>query len=106
MNKYVIVKDKTNKLTMRYANTDYHKGMVCNGETCIGGGMFTFDDDNNEMKLWGKSDDFGAPKFDEIKTKIHADEDLDGMKIILGNIMPSIEEHIEDITDKFLFDEW
>lgn len=107
MNKYVIVKNtKTNKLTMRYANTDYHKGLVGWNETCIGGGMFTFDDDENEMKLWGKSDDFGAPKFNGIKEKIHADEDLQGMTIILGNIVPSLEEHREDITNMFLFDEW
>jgi hypothetical protein len=106
MNKYVVVKNKkSGEVTMRYANTDYHRGMVFNNETCIGGGMFTFDDDKNEMLLWGSSDDFGAPKFSEIKDKIHADEDLQGMTIILGNIVPSIEAHREDITDKFLFDE-
>lgn len=106
MNKYVIVKEKDNRIVMRYANTDYHKGMVGKNETCIGGGMFDFDDDGKEMKLWGKSDDFGAPDFAKIKGKIHADEDLAGTRIVLGNIYPSLEEHTKDITDKFIFDEW
>lgn len=106
MNKYVLVKRNDGKICMRYANTDFHKNMVLYGDTCLGGGMFTFDDENNEMKLWGKSDDFGEPQFDKIREKIHADEDLDGMRIILGNIYPSLEENREDITRLFEFDEW
>ena len=107
MNKYVIVKDtKENKVYMRFANTDFHYMLVMNGERCLGGGMFNFDEEKNEMKLFGRSSDFGAPNFDEIKEKIHTDEDLEGMRIIFGGAYPSLEEQREDITEKFIFDEW
>jgi hypothetical protein len=112
MEKYLLVKTKENEFVMRYANIDYHSGLLYRDETPLGGGMFTFDygdslSDDSEPKtmlLWGKSDDFGEPRFDLITDKIHADMDLEGISIILGNIRPSLETHAEDITDKFVFD--
>ena len=106
MNKYIIVKEPDGKFVMHYANTDFHRGMVGKYDIPFGGGMFSFSDDDKEMTLWGRSDDFGEPRFKDIKEKIHTDEELDGVRIILGNIRPSTENHQEDITDKFIFDEY
>ena len=105
MNKYLIVKSD-DKFIMRFANLDFHCGLIDPKEIAYGGGMFTFSEDGKEMKLWGTSDTYGDPRFSEITDKIHTDEELKGTKIILGNIRPSIEDHREDITDKFVFDEF
>ena len=105
MNKYIIIKEPNGKFVMRFANTDYHRHMVGKYDISFGGGMFTFSEDDKEMKLWGSSDDFGEPRFKEIKDKIHTDQEIEGVTIILGNIRPSIENHREDITSKFVFDE-
>lgn len=105
MNKYILVKDDNDHYIMRFANIDFHSQMVEKNDKVFGGGMFTLNRDLNEMILWGRSSDFGEPRFSEITDKIHTDYDLDGWKIILGNIYPSLEENRTDITDKFIFDE-
>lgn len=105
MNKYILVKNHKDYI-MKFANTDFHRDMVGNNDIVFGGGMFTLDYEKEEMLLWGKSSDYGAPRFNEIEDKIHTDEDMSGWKIILGNIYPSLEEEQRlDITDRFIFDE-
>lgn len=105
MNKFVIVKNMNNEFVLRYANIDFHKMMVHAGDEYFGGGMFFFNDEKNQMELYGKSEDFGAPQFDKIKEKIHIDEELQGMKIVLNTInRKNWTNEYEDLTKKFIFD--
>lgn len=105
MNKFVIIKNKHNEYILRYANIDFHKMLVHDGDECFGGGMFWFDEDKNTMELYGKSEDFGIPQFDKIKDKIHIDEELQGMKIVLCTInRKNWTNKYEDLTKKFIFD--
>lgn len=71
MNKFVIVKTENNEYVLRYANIDFHKMIVYDGDECLGGGMFDFEDvDGKEtMTLHGRSTDFGKPQFDKIKKR-------------------------------------
>ena len=106
MRKYIIVKDDEGRYVMRFANVDFHFNLVEKTDKRIfGGGMYTDNDETKEMLLWGRSSDYGEPKFGEVTGKIHTDSDLEGYKIILGNIYPSLEENRTDITSKFIFDE-
>jgi len=108
MNKFILVKDKKEGFILRYANTDFHKNMVCNGEEVFGGGMFDFNDNDTVMTLYGKSDDFGVPRWLDIKEtgkKIHADEDLDGISIRwLSGYGDNFEPIYLNFTDMFEFD--
>lgn len=110
MLKWVVVKrkekdPKTNKefwyYLLKYANIDYHKMLVGSCDECLGGGLFSFDHDNETMIIWGKSDDFGSVDFSSIKDRIHIDEEMQGWKIILRNGEKDI-----DITERFEFDYW
>jgi len=108
MNKFIIIKDKEEGFILRYANTDYHKNMVYKGEDVFGGGMFDFSDDGLTMTLYGKSDDFGSPRWYDVKKtkeKIHIDEELDGITIRWFSGYDDDWNPIYlDFTDMFVFD--
>lgn len=105
MNKFVIVKNKYQEYILRYANIDYHYQMVYENDECFGGGMFYLNEEKNQMELYGRSEDFGVPQFDKIKEKIHIDEELQGMKIVLCAInRKNWTNEYEDLTNKFIFD--
>lgn len=108
MNKFILAKDSEDKFVLRYANVDFHNRMVYNSDkTIYGGGMFDFSEDGMTMILYGRSTDYGDPRFDEIKDKIHIDEDLVGCTIKLSTGYDKNFNPIEkDITARFIFDEW
>lgn len=113
MNKFIIVKDSEG-FKFRYANIDFHNRMVFEGDMVFGGGMFDLNEDESIMTLYGKSDDFGEPRWIDIKRwnelkksqdKIHADEDLDGWKIQwLSGYDDDWKPIYLDFTDMFVFD--
>ena len=116
MNKYIIVKDSDGKFVMRYANTDYHHRLVGKKDSVFGGGMFDLNAETSVMTLYGKSDDFGEPRWRDIERwnqlkkstdKIHVSEELDGWKIrCLNGYDKEWNPIYADITDKFIFDEF
>ena len=108
MNKFILAKDSQGIIVLRYANVDFHYMLVYNNDkTIYGGGMFDFSKDGMTMVLYGRSSDYGDPMFDEIKDKIHIDEDLAGCTIKLSTGYDENFKAIErDITDRFIFDEW
>lgn len=108
MNKFILAKDSEDRIVLRYANVDFHNRMVYKNDKAIyGGGMFDFTEDGMTMLLYGKSTDYGDPRFDEIKDKIHIDEDLADCTIKLSTGYDKNFNQIEkDITNRFIFDEW
>jgi len=107
MNKYILIKNNSEGYIMRYANTDFHRNMVDKNDEVFGGGMFAFSEDNKTMTLYGKSEDYGKPMFENIKEKIHTDEELIDTQIMLFNGYDCNWKPIyENITNKFIFDYW
>lgn len=109
MNKFILAKNSEDRIVLRYANVDLHYRLVYekSDKAIYGGGMFDFSQDGMTMVLYGKSTDYGVPRFDEIKDKIHIDEDLAGCTIKLSTGYDDNFKPIEkDITDRFIFDEW
>lgn len=113
MNKFVIVKDSEG-FKFRYANVDFHNRMVFNGDIVFGGGMFDINEEESIMTLYGKSDDFGEPKWLDIKRwielkksqeKVHIDEDLKGFTLRwLSGYDDNWDPIYLDFTDMFVFD--
>ena len=108
MNKFILAKNSEGRIVLRYANVDFHNRMVYTSDKAIyGGGMFDFSQDGMTMVLYGRSTDYGDPRFDEIKDKIHIDEDLADCTIKLSTGYDKNFNPIEkDITNRFIFDEW
>lgn len=106
MNKFILAKNSVGRTVLRYANVDFHKMMVnTNDKAVYGGGMFDFSEDGMTMFLYGRSSDYGDPRFDEIKDKIHIDEDLAGCTIKFVDVHDK-NPKAKDITSRFVFDEW
>lgn len=113
MNKFVIVKDSEG-FKFRYANVDFHNRMVFNGDMVFGGGMFDINEEESIMTLYGKSDDFGEPKWLDIKRwielkksqeKVHIDEDLKGFTLRwFSGYDDNWDPIYLDFTDMFVFD--
>lgn len=113
MNKFVIVKDSEG-FKFRYANIDLHNRLVFKNDKVFGGGMFDLNDEDSVMTLYGKSDEFGAPKWLDIKRwielkksqeKIHIDEDLKGFTLRwLSGYDDNWDPIYLDFTDMFVFD--
>lgn len=109
MNKYILAKNSEGRIVLRYANVDFHNRLVYekSDKAIYGGGMFDFSQDGMTMVLYGRSTDYGDPRFDEIKEMIHIDEDLAGCTIKLSIGYDKNFKSIEkDITNRFIFDEW
>lgn len=109
MNKFILAKNSEDRIVLRYANVDLHYRLVYekSDKAIYGGGMFDFSEDGMTMLLYGRSTDYGVPRFDEIKDKIHIDEDLAGCTIKLSTGYDDNFKPIEkDITNRFIFDEW
>ena len=109
MNKFILAKNSEGRIVLRYANVDLHYRLVYekSDKAIYGGGMFDFSEDGMTMLLYGRSTDYGVPRFDEIKDKIHIDEDLAGCTIKLSTGYDDNFKPIEkDITNRFIFDEW
>lgn len=109
MNKFILAKNSEGRIVLRYANVDFHNRLVYekSDKAVYGGGMFDFSQNGMTMVLYGRSTDYGDPKFDAINDKIHIDEDLAGCTIKLVTGYDKNYKTIEkDITARFIFDEW
>lgn len=62
MQKFIITSDGA----FRFGDVSYHKDLLRPGEYCIGGGWYEFDYVGSAMRLYGKSYDFGRPKWADI----------------------------------------
>lgn len=47
----------------RFGFVNMHRDLLRPGEECLGGGMYEFDYINSRMLLYGKSYDYGRPKW-------------------------------------------
>ena len=77
MKKFVLVVDSkfsrkdimqgTVDAILRIGDPIYHSNLVLDNETCLGGGYWEVNKDDNEMILNGQSSDFGVPMFEYAK---------------------------------------
>ncbi len=76
MQKFVITSDNR----LKYGDVNMHYQLLDAGESCIGGGMYEFDRLRNAMMLYGKSYDFGRPKWSWVDT-LYVPESLRGLEL-------------------------
>lgn len=62
MQKFIVTSDGL----FKFGNVSMHRDLLAPGEHCIGGGMYEFDYASARMLLYGKSYDFGRPKWADI----------------------------------------
>ena len=62
MQKFIV----TSAGRFRFGNVGMHRDLLAPGEYCLGGGMYEFDHVGSRMLLYGKSYDFGRPKWADI----------------------------------------
>lgn len=93
MLKFVLIERPNNEAEIRLFNVEMHCDLVRNGEKCLGGGFWKFDDDKKQIVMWDKSFDFGYPKF-EGKKIICYDEDWEDFEFyyVYDLFMPRDEE--------------
>lgn len=58
----------TNTGHFRFGNVNLHRDLLRRGEDCLGGGFYEFNYASARMLLYGKSYDFGRPKWSLIDT--------------------------------------
>lgn len=64
--KFIIETDDQEGDCIILAKCTYHKELVTDNTKVKGGGWWNFNDDNTEIHLHGKSEDFGYAKFEDI----------------------------------------
>lgn len=58
--KFIVVENIQGNIRLRLGYPFYHRDLLYKNEDCLGGGEWDIDFDNKQIKLFGKSDDFGA----------------------------------------------
>lgn len=87
--KYIIVEDqRTGECQIRFGYVEYHKHLEydndrMNGKKTVGGGMWSVNQDNMIIKLFGKSSDFGKASEEQIKNAIENYEDWMHLNMII-----------------------
>lgn len=71
--KFMIIDDK-----LVIAKVTYHKELVGNNQSLKGGGWFSFDSDTNTFTFFGKSEDFGKAKIEDLTKCIENNEVYNG----------------------------
>ncbi|MDE7396260.1 MAG: hypothetical protein K2M98_00880 [Muribaculum sp.] len=64
MRKFII----TANGVLKYGDVNMHKDLLGEGESCIGGGLYEFDYIGCRLSLYGKSYDYGRPKWNWVDT--------------------------------------
>ncbi len=91
--KFIIETDEQEGDCLIIAKCTFHKQLVTDKEKVKGGGWWTLDRENKVFTLYGKSEDFGEAKFDDIK-------DCVNRKKVFSN--PSLVRNLtEDFTFKY-----
>lgn len=68
----------TNGDALRFGMVTMHKDLLLPGEECLGGGLYEFDYVEGKMKMWGKSYDYGRPKWSMVNN-LYVPESLRGL---------------------------
>lgn len=63
MNKFVLIEKPDNCAELVLGDVEFHRNLLWKGQKCLGGGFFKVKEDNRQIIMWGKSDDYGYPKF-------------------------------------------
>jgi len=82
---------------MRLGMVEFHKDLLSCNETCLGGGFFDIDRDNNVLYLYDKSYDFGYPQFENLK---YISEDFQDYKIMYYSLFREDAVPVEKLTNE------
>lgn len=70
--KYILVQDRKGNVELRFGYPFFHRDLLNKDESqqdCLGGGNWDIDSDGNVI-LFGSSNDFGAPKKQDLEKAI------------------------------------
>ena len=112
--KFIIVKDRNGKnAKLRIGYPFYHRDLLTkdddkNNRNCYGGGQWDIDFKNKKIRLYGKSDDFGAPSKKDIEEAIKNFDSHDYFMLSWTcervYITRDTPQHAFDNMEKYTFD--